>query len=279
MFRGGRSYEKSRAFTCSLQCNNTTYAKPHWTGVGCRLTARAAAVCHGAIAALHPSRLGLLSSVARYDSLSRTLYHKRGGVPRRRRRLNFRGAVKLQNGALNANEILERRWGEAKLREGGPWAPFHVLALPRRCLFCLPAFLPLPRVDLIILPTARPWPSLLSLTLLLPPVSPFVGIVKRTTDKVFASSTFGLFSVSGEQISFVCISDFFIFHDISPPWDAFPYLSMEQPTRGITENLYAVGFLKMDGSCVSSKNHFPILEQSVWSSVGLWDGIHVNLQL
>ena len=73
-----------------------------------------------------------------------------------RRRLNFRGAVKLQNGALNANEILERRWGEAKLREGGPWAPFHVLALPRRCLFCLPAFLPLPRVDLIILPTARP---------------------------------------------------------------------------------------------------------------------------
>ena len=44
------------------------------------------------------------SSVGRYESLSRTLYHKR-----RRRRLNFGGAVKLQNGAVNANEIFQGR--------------------------------------------------------------------------------------------------------------------------------------------------------------------------
>ena len=65
-------------------------------------------------------------------------------APPPRRRLHFRGAVKLQNGALNANEILERRCGragEVNLRQREKEkeeAPFNVLALSYVAFFASP---------------------------------------------------------------------------------------------------------------------------------------------
>ena len=146
-------------------------------------------------------------------------------------------------------------------------------------------------MNLIILPTA----PLLSR----PPVSPLVSIVKRTTDKVFASSTFGLFSPRGNKLASSAAATFSSFktfhsHGTSSPVD--PRARGVIRASGITENLSAVCRLSKDGwrsrlkqdqedQPKTKQDHLPVLERHVWSSsalrarVALWDGIRVNVQL
>ena len=50
------------------------------------------------------------------------------------------------------------------------------------------------------------------------------------------------------------------------------------PTLGMTENLYAIRFLKMDGRCVSSKPPFLSKSRTIGRPSVLWDGIRVNVQ-
>ena len=147
--------------------------------------------------------------------------------------------------------------------------PFHVFlppdvaSLPLRNTF-------LSAVNLIILPTA-PLPS--------PPVSPLVGIVKRTTDKVFASSTFGLFSPRGNKLTSSAAATFSSFktvhsHGTSSPVD--PRARGVIRASGITENLSAVCRLSKDGwrsrlkqdqdQPKTKQDHLPTLERRVWSS-------------
>ena len=133
------------------------------------------------------------------------------------------------------------RGRQGDLSLGGGGAPLHVFlppdvaSLPLRNTF-------LSAVNLIILPTA----PLLSR----PPVSPLVGIVKRTTDKVFASSTFGLFSPRGNKLASSAAATFSSFktfhsHGTSSPVD--PRARGVIRASGITENLSAVCRLSKDG--------------------------------
>ena len=166
------------------------------------------------------------------------------------------------------------RGRQGDLSLGGGGAPLHVFlppdvaSLPLRNTF-------LSAVNLIILPTA----PLLSR----PPVSPLVGIVKRTTDKVFASSTFGLFPPRGNKLASSAAATFSSFktfhsHGTSPPVD--PRARGVIRASGITENLSAVCRLSKDGwrsrlkqdqedQPKTKQDHLPVLERHVWSSSAL----------
>ena len=141
------------------------------------------------------------------------------------------------------------RGRQGDLSLGGGGAPLHVFlppdvaSLPLRNTF-------LSAVNLIILPTA----PLLSR----PPVSPLVGIVKRTTDKVFASSTFGLFSPRGNKLTSSAAATFSSFktfhsHGTSSPVDPRARVASSAHRGSLRICRLSVGFLKMDGGRASSK--------------------------